>query len=104
MRDFENTSVVIFSSVINPVRPSEAFGVYTQLTKVDLDKQAVVGRVDLDHTYYAINISSDGKEVYVGGAMNDIGVYDAATLKRIGEIKLPGGADQSVAGIRVVQR
>jgi quinohemoprotein amine dehydrogenase beta subunit len=104
MRDFENTSVVIFSSVINPVRPSEAFGVYTQLTKVDMDKQAVVGRVDLDHTYYAINISSDGKEVYVGGAMNDIGVYDAATLKRIGEIKLPGGADQSVAGIRVVQR
>jgi quinohemoprotein amine dehydrogenase beta subunit len=94
MQDFENTSVVIFSSVINPAKPSE----------VDLDKDEVIGRTDLDHTYYAINISRDGKEVYLGGAMDEIAIYDTATLKRIGEIKLPGGGDQSVAGLRVVSR
>ncbi len=104
MRDFENTAVVIFSSVVNPLRHNEVYGVYTQLTKVDLDKPEVVKRVDLDHTYYAINVSSDGKEVYLGGALDNIAVYDTATLQRIGNIKLPGGADQSVAGIRVVQR
>lgn len=104
MRDFENTSVVIFSSAVNPVRRNEIYGVYTQLTKVDMDKQEMVKRVDLDHTYYAINVSSDGKEVYLGGTLDDIAVYDTATLEPIGKIKLPGGADQSVAGIRVVQR
>ncbi len=104
MHDFEDTSVVIFSSVINPVKPNEAYLVYTTLSKVDLDQHKVVKRVDLAHTYYAVNISSDGKEVYLGGAMDDIAVYDTANLEKLGTIKLPGGADQSVAGVRMVHR
>lgn len=104
MEHFEDTSVVIFSSVINPVRRNEAYTVYTQLTKVDLDKDEVVKRVDLDHTYYDINVSGDGSEVYVGGTMNDIGVYSTDTLEKIGQIQLPSGNDQALASLRVIQR
>ncbi|MEZ5583927.1 MAG: hypothetical protein R3F37_15375 [Candidatus Competibacteraceae bacterium] len=38
MQDFEDTSVVIFSSVVSPAQPNEVFMVYTQLTKMDRRK------------------------------------------------------------------
>ncbi|MGI9335228.1 MAG: quinohemoprotein amine dehydrogenase subunit beta [Gammaproteobacteria bacterium] len=104
MEHFEDTAVVIFSSVINPVRRNEAYAVYTTLTKVDLDKDEVVKRIDLDHTYYDINVSGDGSEVYVGGTMNDIAVYSTDTLEKVGQIELPNGSDQALASLRVIQR
>lgn len=102
--DFETTSVLMFSSVVSPTRPNEVFAVYTQLSKIDREKNQVVKRIDLPHTYYAVNISSDGSEVYVGGAMCDIGVYDHDTLQRLGEVRLPGCGDMSLATIRMIQR
>ncbi len=102
--DFEPTSVVIFSSVINPAKRDEAFTVYTQLSKVDLGSGKLVKRIDLDHTYYSINISDDGKEVYVGGALGDIAVYSAESLEKLGKIELPGGVNMSTASMRVVKR
>jgi quinohemoprotein amine dehydrogenase beta subunit len=104
VQDFEDTSVVIFSSVINPANRDEAFTVYTTLTKVDLDKGEVVKRIDLDHTYYSINIAADGSEVYVGGTMDDIAVYSTKDLERIGTIKLPNGNDQALASLRIIER
>ena len=104
MIEFENTTKVIFSAVVNPVQRNEAFAVYTTLSKVDLAKGELVRRVDLPHTYYTVNISADGREVYVGGTMDDIGVYAADTLARIGEIRMPGGADQATSWVRIVQR
>ena len=107
MAKFENTSVVIFSSVINPTNRNEAFAVYTTLSKIDMSKpeaERMVKRIDLDHTYYDVNISSDGKEVYVGGTMNDIAVYASDTLERIGTIEMPKGADQALASLRIIQR
>lgn len=104
MADFEDTSVIIFSSVVNPVRRNEAFSVYNQLSKNDIDKNELIKRVQLPHTYYTVNVSGDGSEVYVAGTMDDIGVYSAETLERIGEIRMPGGADMGTAWIRVVQR
>ena len=102
--DFENTSAVIFSSVVNPANHKEVFSVYTQLSKTDLAEKRLVKRVQLPHTYYTINISGDGKEVYVGGTMDDIGVYSADTMERIGEIKMPDGADMGTAWLRMVRR
>lgn len=102
--DFENTSVVIFSSVVNPVRRNEVFSVYSTLTKTDLATNALVKRVNLPHTYYTINVSGDGKEVYTAGTQNDIGIYSTDTLEKLGEIKIPGGADQSITWVRVVKR
>jgi quinohemoprotein amine dehydrogenase beta subunit len=102
--DFENTSVLIFSTVLNPMNREEAFGVYTQLTKIDRVANQVSDRVDMDHTFYAINISGDGKTLYMGGTMDDIVAYDAATLKQIWAVKVPGGGDQGLASLRVVRR
>jgi len=102
--DFENTSVLIFSMVHNPVNRKEAFGVYTQLTKIDQEKHEVSDRVDMAHTFYAINISRDGKTLYMGGTMDDVVAYDAATLKQKWAVKLPGGGDQGLASLRVVRR
>ncbi len=104
MEDFEDTAAIIFSSVRNPVRRNEVYGVYTTLSKIDLDTDKLVSRQDLDHTYYAVNISSDGKEIYVGGTMNDIAIYDTKTMKKIDEIVLKSGNDMGISWLRTVQR
>jgi quinohemoprotein amine dehydrogenase beta subunit len=104
LKDFEDTSAIIFSSVINPARPDEAYGVYTTLSKIDRAKGELVERIDLDHTYYTINVSSDGKELYVGGTMSDIGVYDTQTFEKLDRIDMPDGADQALSSLRLIQR
>jgi len=103
-RDFESTAAIIFSTVVNPVRRNEAYGVYTQLSKIDVAKGELVKRIDLDHTYYAVNVSSDGSELYAGGTMNDIAIYDTETLEKKGEVRFPGGQDMGVASLRVIER
>ena len=101
--DFEETAVVIFSTAISPT-PGEAFGVYSQLTKIDTKTNTLAKRVDLDHTFYTVNVSSDGKSVYLGGTMCDVATYDAQTLEKKGNIRLPGCPDQSLASLRVIRR
>lgn len=103
MEEYEDFAVIIFSTVVNPVRRNEAYGVYTQLSKIDLDKDELVKRIDLPHTYYAVNVSSDGSELYAGGTMNDIAIYDTETLEPIGSIELPGG-NMALSSLRIIQR
>ncbi|VAX04924.1 hypothetical protein MNBD_ALPHA03-705 [hydrothermal vent metagenome] len=104
INDFEDTSVLIFSTVISP-NGKHAFGTYTQLSKIDLDSNRLIGRIDQDHTYYAVNIAADGSQVYVGGAACDVATYDPETLKKIDQIFLPKGCgDQSTASLRMIQR
>jgi len=100
-RDFEPLSALIFSTVLSPDRRT-AYGVYSTLTKVDVEGRKLAARVPLDHTFYSVNVASDGSEVYIGGAMCDVGFYDAASLEKKAMLKLPGCADQSVASLRVV--
>ncbi|MNR45632.1 hypothetical protein D3C85_1645010 [compost metagenome] len=95
---------MLFSTVINPVRRNEAYTVYTQLAKTDVDTGKLIKRVDLDHTYYNVNVSTDGKELYIGGTVDDIAVYDSQTLEFKGKIKIPGGGDQVLTSLRIVQR
>lgn len=104
MEEFENFTKVIFSGVVNPVRRDEVYMVYATLTKLDRKTNKVVKRVDTDHTYYAMNVASDGKEIYLGGAMSDIGVYSTDSLKRLAVIPLPGGADQATTSLRLIRR
>jgi hypothetical protein len=104
-KDFEDTSVIIFfSTVVNPVWPQEVYGVYTTLSKIDREAGKLLDRIDLDHTYYAVNVASDGSEVYVGGTMNDIAVYDAEAFEQLDRIEMPDGADQVLASLRLIQR
>jgi quinohemoprotein amine dehydrogenase beta subunit len=104
MAEFENTEAIMFSTVINPVRRNETFSVYNTLTKTDLAANALVKRVKLPHTYYCLNISADGREVYLGGTVNDIGIYSTETLERIGQIDLPGGNDMGGTWMRMIKR
>lgn len=102
--EFENASRGIFSSVVSPVNKNEVYAVMNQLSRIDLEKKQLVGLQPLEQTYYAVNVSSDGKEVYLGGALDTIAVHDAETLKKIAEIRVPGGGDQSLSSMRVVRR
>ena len=101
--DFASFEVIMFSAVRNPKAENELYGVYTQLSKHDVATGELIKRVDLPHTYYVINISSDGSEVYVGGTNDDIGVYSTATLEKLGEMRVPSGGDMSVSTLHVVQ-
>jgi len=100
--DFASLEVLMFTAVRSPGAANELYGVYTQLSKHDLDTGELVKRVDLPHTYYVINVSSDGSELYVGGTLDDIGIYDTATLERIGEIRIPSGGDMGASTLHVV--
>jgi quinohemoprotein amine dehydrogenase beta subunit len=104
MVDVENTDIFYFSSVVSPQDKDIVYGAYTQLSKFDVGTGEALARVDLPHSYYAINISSDGSRVFVGGAMGDIAIFDADTLDLIGRIPMPGGANMSLATMRVFQR
>jgi quinohemoprotein amine dehydrogenase beta subunit len=104
LAEFENFSTVMFSSVVNPVRRNEVFSVFKTLTKSDLDKNQVIKRINLPHAYYCINISGDGREVYLAGAGGDIAVYSTDTLKLLGHIEMPGGADMGGSWVRMVER
>ena len=103
IRDFASLEVLMFSAVRDPNEPNMLYGVYTQLSKHDVDKKELVKRIDLPHTYYVINISSDGKEVYVGGTNDDIGGYSTETLERIGEMILPSGGDMTTSTLQIVK-
>ena len=102
MQDFASLEVIMFSAVRDPNDKSKLYGVYTQLSKHDVETKELIKRVDLPHTYYCINISSDGTEIYVGGTNDDIGVYDSETLERIGEIYLPSGGDMAASTMQVI--
>ena len=100
--DFASLEVLMFSAARSPHNPNHLFGVYTQLSKHDLSTDTLIKRVDLPHTYYCVNVSSDGKTLYVGGTQDDIGYYDTDTLERIGEVRMPSGGDMGVSTLHVI--
>lgn len=103
-KEIENAEFAFFSSVVNPANKNEVFMAMNNLFRVDLAAGKVTGRAQTDRTYYSMNISSDGKEVYVGGATDVISVHDAVTLRKIAEIQTPGGRDQGTSSMRIVRR
>jgi quinohemoprotein amine dehydrogenase beta subunit len=102
-RDFGPLEVVLFSGMTRPGNRNQFFAALTQLKKYDVEKQQVLGSVDLDHSYYCVNFSSDGSKVYLAGTFNDIAIHDAETLQKLGNIQLPGG-DMALATAQVFQR
>lgn len=99
--DFEPTSALIFSTIMSPDR-KHAYGVYTTLSSIDVTGHRLENRVNLDHTFYSVNLSTDGREIYIGGTECDVGFYDAATLEKKAILKLPGCTDQSLSTLRVI--
>jgi quinohemoprotein amine dehydrogenase beta subunit len=99
--DFEQMSGLIVTTVLSPDRKT-AYGVFTTLSRIDVQNHTLAQRVPLDHAFYSINLSSDGKEIYLGGTLCDVGFYDAASLEKKAVLKLPGCPDQASASLRVI--
>ncbi|MCO8143675.1 quinohemoprotein amine dehydrogenase subunit beta [Rhodovulum tesquicola] len=103
MKDAEATDIFYFSTAADPEK-RRIFGVYNQLASFDLETRAPIKRVNLPHSYYSVNVSSDGSTVYIGGTLGNIGVYDAETLEKKGQIDLPDGYSMSLASVRLFTR
>ena len=99
--DFEPFSALIFATVLSPDR-KHAYGVYTSLSSIDIPGHRLEKRVPLDHTFYDVNMSTDGREIFTGGTECDVGFYDAASLQKKAMVKLPGCPDQSISTLRVI--
>ena len=55
----------------------------------------------MEHSYYTLNFTRDGKKLYLLGADADIGVFDPDSLEQLAVIPLPG--DGSLANSAVIQ-
>lgn len=70
-----------YSVVLAPDR-KRAYAVMDDLTVIDLVKKTYVGSVPINEgTCYGINVSADGRKIYVAGGGSTLTIYDAATLK-----------------------
>ena len=98
---FDVDPQVLFTATLSPNR-KEAFAVYTHLLKIDLVSHKVVARIPLDHSYYVVQPSGDGSEVYLGGTLCDIPVYSTRDLKKLGAITLPGCPSMAGSPLKVV--
>lgn len=86
--------IPLYSSVISPDR-KRAYMVMTQLVVVDLEQRRILEVRDTERTGYVINLSRDGKKLYLPSAGPFVDVYDAQTLKIIHRIELPGDPSSS---------
>ncbi len=91
VKEFGPLEEVLFTGMLRPKHPDEFYGVLTQLNRYQVSTQSLVKSIDLERTYYCINFSSDGSKIYLGGTYNDIVIYDAENLNKLGMIVLPGG-------------
>jgi len=70
-----------YSVVLAPDR-KKAYAVMDDLTVIDLVSKTYVASVPVkEGTSYGVNVSADGKKVYVAGGGSTLTIYDAATLK-----------------------
>ncbi|WP_018634148.1 quinohemoprotein amine dehydrogenase subunit beta [Neomegalonema perideroedes] len=103
MRDVEAMDVFYFSTAVNPAK-TRAYGAYNVLQSFDLTTGKPIKRVALPRSYYSVNVSSDGKIVWLSGALSDVAAYDAETLERLGHVDLPEGASISLNSVRLFSR
>ena len=83
--------VGLFTGMTRPGRLDQFYATLTQLQRFDVPNQRIDRSVDLEHSYYAIDFGSDGSTLYLTGTFNDIAIYDADSLTKLGNIILPGG-------------
>ncbi len=77
-----------YSTTLSPDR-KYLYGVMDELIQLDAATGETVKIVPVQQgTCYAVNITSDGKKLYVGPAGADVSVYDAQSLELIGVIPL----------------
>lgn len=103
MQEVEVADIFYFSMAASPSK-DRVYGAYNFLSSFDMTTGKPIKRVPLPHSYYSVNVSSDGKTVWLGGALSDVAAYDAETLERKGEVRMPDGASISLASVRMFTR
>ncbi|WP_246624572.1 quinohemoprotein amine dehydrogenase subunit beta [Oceanobacter mangrovi] len=90
-QDFAEFTEIYFTGIKSPTDDNIMYGVLNNLAKYDIKEKKLLAKTPVDHSYYCLAISKDGKKVYTGGTFNDLNIYDADSLKQIGKLELPGG-------------
>ena len=80
-----------FSAVVSPDR-KYYYTVLNKVEKRDFRTNELLATANVDKSYYTIQVSSDGKKVYLGGGGDSILIYDTATMKLLKHINTPGDA------------
>ncbi len=89
--DFAPLTEVYFSGMRSPKDPNVIYGVLNRLAKYDIKEQKLIKAAALDHSYYCITLNKAGNKIYLTGTLNDVAIFDADKMERIGHVKLPGG-------------
>ncbi len=66
-RDFGPLEVVLFTGMRRPGHLDKMYGVLTQLKEFDVPSQTETRNIELEHTYYCVNFSTDGSRLYLSG-------------------------------------
>lgn len=90
---------IVFNFISDPRDPDIFYGSFNTLSKHNISTHETLAVHEMPHTYYDLNISADGKTIYVGGTSSDISIHDSETLEKIGSIQLSG--DMSTSDLRV---
>jgi len=80
-----------FSAVVSPDR-KYYYMVLNKVEKRDFATNRLLATADVDKSYYTIQISSDGKKVYLGGGGDSILIYDTETMKLLKRLDTSGDA------------
>jgi quinohemoprotein amine dehydrogenase beta subunit len=81
----------LFTGMTRPGHPEQFYATLTQLQRFDVPNARIDKSVDLEHSYYSIDFGTDGNTLYLTGTFNDIAIYDADSMTKLGNIVLPGG-------------
>jgi hypothetical protein len=86
--------IPLYSSVVSPDR-KRAYLVMNNLVEVDLTQRKITQVRDTERTTYVVNLTRNGKKLYLPSAGPFVDVYDTGTLKILHRIDLPGDPSSS---------
>lgn len=80
---FKGDPVMAYSVILSPDRKT-GYAVMDDINVLDMDKRVVTKSVPLvEGTSYGVNLSSDGRKLYVGAGGATLTVYDAQSLRAL---------------------
>lgn len=91
VREFGPLTELYFTGLRSPKDRNVIYGLLHRLARYDISAQKLVQAVDLEHTYYTLLTNQDGSRLYLTGTLNDIAIYDAESMTKVGNVTLPGG-------------
>lgn len=102
-REFGPLTEVYFTGIRSPKDRNIMYGLLHRLTKYDISQQKLLQATELEHTYYTLLINQTGSKLYLTGTFNDVAIYDAHSLTKLGNVQLEGG-DMSLGTGQVFTR